>query len=298
MANTLSLKKKRIIVTGCGFTKLQTTFTGITDGKPTHDPIIIDGEVFKMNMGSATAEVLARYGATIHMVSRTEEKLKALKDHITAKTGKPKQIEYSVVDLMDEAGVEKWIETLSRDLPIYWFHVVGQSAGSYKPISNRWLPFEQLTLEHFSTEVLPFWASTTYIAKHLWPVFERQKESRVVLISSMSAVRGYATGASHCAAEAAMDKLANILMLEGYKKNIFVTTLRAGAIDTGTYETNEVQKSIIAVSDDFNGRWRNEQITLAPPRSIGELAACAFSISAHVTSMNIVSHGQFPHEGS
>ena len=293
-----NLENKRIIVTGCGYTQLKTTFTSITDNSVTHDPIEVGGQIFKMNMGAAAAQAFALQGATVHMVSRTEEKLKAIKSHIASQTQCQEKIEFSLVDLMDEASVEKWTAALPGNLPLYWFHVVGQSAGSYKPIGNRWLPFEQLTLEHFSTEVLPFWATTMYIAKHLWSRFEKQKETRIVLISSMSAVRSYTTGASHCAAEAAMDKLANVLMLEGYKKNIFVTTLRAGAIDTGTYETEEVQNSIVAVSDQYDGRWRDEKITLAPPSSIGSLAACAFTIPAHVTSMNIVSQGQWPHEGS
>ena len=288
----------RILVTGCGYTPLKTIFTSITRHEATHDSLVIGDQEFKLNMGAITAEVLALHGATVHMVARTEEKLKTLKNHIAGKTGKPQQIEYSAVDLMDEEKVKELFENLPRDLPIYWFHSVGLSAGSYRPTGNRWLPFQKLTLEHFSTEVIPFWATTTSIAKHLWPIFEKQVESRIVLISSMSAVRGYPLGASHCAATAALDMLANVLTLEGYKKNIFVTTLRAGGIDTGTYENKDIQDSIIAVSDSYGGRWRDEQISLAPPRSIGELVACAFSIPAHVTSMNIVSQGQWPHEGS
>ncbi len=292
------LAGKRIIVTGCGYTPLKTTFTDVIDGQPTHTPLKYHEGEFKMNMGAATAEILAKHGAIVHMISRTQEKLQILKCHIDEGTDDPSLTEYSAVDLMDESRVAEWAKKLVRDRPIYWFHVVGQSAGSYKPITNRWLPFQQLTVEHFSTEVIPFWATTVNTAKQLWPIFETQEESRVVLISSMSAVRGYPMGASHCAAEAAMDKLANVLMLESYKKNIFVTTLRAGAIDTGTYDSKEVQESVIQVSNSYDGRWKGERISLAPPRAIGELAVCAFTVPAHITSMNVVSQGQWPHEGS
>ncbi|MDP2669308.1 MAG: SDR family oxidoreductase [bacterium] len=290
---------KRIIVTGCGYTKLQTMFTNLADGLPSHDEILISGTSHKMNMGAATAKILAQEGAVVHMVSRTQDKLEIIKDHIVQAGVPNSRVEFSAVDLMDEATVEQWVADLPKNLPLYWFHCVGQSAGSYKTdISNRWLPFDQLTLEHFSTEVIPFWATTRNVAKSLWPIFVAQRETRIVLISSMSAVRCYTLGASHCAAEAAMDKLANVLMLAGYKQNIFVTTLRAGAIDTGTYESKEVQESVIKITNEYNGRWCDEPITLASPKAIGELATAAFSASAHITSINVVSQGQFPNEGS
>jgi NADP-dependent 3-hydroxy acid dehydrogenase YdfG len=295
------LNGKHIVVTGCGYAKAQTTFRNLVDGQPSHDEIVVNGERFKMNTGAAAAEVFAKNGAVVHMVSRSGDKLKNIQYHIVRQLEAEDRarVEYSVVDLMDEADVGRWTKSLRRDLALYWFHCVGQSAGSYKTdINNRWLPFYDLTLEHFSTEVIPFWATTVNVAKHLWPVFVSQPETRIVFISSMSAVRCYTTGASHCAAEAAMDRLANVLMLAGYKQNIFVTTLRAGGIDTGTYESRDVQKSVIEVSDEYNGRWRSEGITLASPRAIGELAATAFSVNAHVASMNIVSRGQWPHEGS
>ena len=259
------LSGKRIVVTGCGYTKLEATFRNLANKQPSHDEIVVNGERYKMNMGAAAANVFAKQGAQIVMVSRSEEKLKNLQNHICFAGGPGLAATYAVVDLMDESSVASWAHSLSQGVderfPLYWFHSVGASAGSFS-IGNRWLPFQELTLEHFSTEVIPFWATTVNVARHLWPIFTAQRETRIVLISSMSAIRGYRRGASHCAAEAAMDRLANVLMLEGYPSNIFVTTLRAGGIDTGTYENKDVQESVITISNDYAGRWRDEGITL------------------------------------
>lgn len=149
-----TLVGKRIIVTGCGYTKLQTVFRNLVDKQPSHDEIVVGGEVFKMNMGAAAAKVFANNGAIVHMVSRTQDKLEMIKGHIVQATRIPgSQVECSAVDLMDEAAVEQWAADLPKNLPIYWFHCVGQSTGSYKnDISNRWLPFFDLPL--YSSDTL------------------------------------------------------------------------------------------------------------------------------------------------
>ncbi|MDO8728470.1 MAG: SDR family oxidoreductase [bacterium] len=292
-----ALAGKLVVVTGCGYTKFQTVFKNRIDGLPSHDEIVVGGEIYKMNMGASATMAFAENGAYVHMVARSKEKLTALQDNMFKKVGTLP--ECAAVDLMDGTMVKEWVSMLRRDLPIYWFHSAGMSAGSYKTeIGNRWLPFRELTPEHFSTEVLPLWTTTMNVAKNLWPIFLTQQETRIVLISSMSTIRSYTSGASHCAATAALDRLANVLTLEGYKSSIYVTTLRAGGIDTGTYENKEVQRSIINIADEYGCDWRSKGLALASPRAIGELAVAAFSVNAHVTSMNIVSKGQFPHEGS
>jgi NAD(P)-dependent dehydrogenase (short-subunit alcohol dehydrogenase family) len=212
---------------------------------------------------------------------------------------KNKSIEYSSVDLMNEPQTRDFASSLPVNFPIYWFHCVGLSSGNYflPGSGNRWLPFEQLTRKHFESEVIPFWVSTTNVAKSLWPKFKEQNGTKIVLVSSMSATRSYIFGASHCPAEAAMDRLASVLSLEAYKNKIWITTLRAGAIDTGTYDENDVQDSIKKIVREYGANW-DDGLKLAPPSSVGEAAACAFASSAHLSVISLISQGQFPHESS
>ncbi|MEK6927583.1 MAG: SDR family oxidoreductase [Nanoarchaeota archaeon] len=250
-------------------------------------------------MGSATAVVLAKKGAIVHMVSKTLEKLADLKDYISSLTNAPERIEYSAIDLMDAKKSKDFINHLPRDNLLYWFHCVGLSSGSYKlPGSgNRWLPFEEITNEHFETEVMPLWISTMNMAKAIVPRMREQGHGKAVLISSMSATRSYIYGASHCPAEGAMDRLANTLTLELYKENIWITTLRAGAIDTGTYDAQDVQDSIKKICLEYGCDW-NAGLKLAPPSSVGEIVACVFASNAHIPGISLVSQGQLPHESS
>ena len=114
----------------------------------------------------------------------------------------------------------------------------------------------------------------------------------------MSAIRGYAYGGTHCTAKGAIDRYANSAMLALYTNNIFVTTIRPGAIDTGMYDNPTVQKAILNVDAEYGGNWKANKIRLAPPIVVGESIKYAFTTPAHIPSINIVSKGQFPNEGS
>lgn len=48
---------------------------------------------------------------------------------------------------------------------------------------------------------------------------------------------------------------------------------------------------------NIKGTWR-DQITLAPPTTVGEAINFVFTTPAHIPSLNLVAKGQFPHEGS
>src|SRR3989338_7454927 len=91
----------RVIVTGCGYRPLQQVFCDIVTGEPSHDPIFVCGKEMKMNIGSATAGILARAGANVHMVSTSEDKLRNLKASIDNIIEDNTQIEFSAVDLSD-----------------------------------------------------------------------------------------------------------------------------------------------------------------------------------------------------
>lgn len=67
------LKGRRCIITGCGYKKLENIFYDPVTKKPCHNEILVDGDLMKLNIGAATAYILAANGATVHMVSTTEK---------------------------------------------------------------------------------------------------------------------------------------------------------------------------------------------------------------------------------
>ncbi len=299
------LKKKRIIITGCGLKPAKQNFKDITSGENSHDSVKINGKEMKLNIGAATAFILAANGATVHMVSRTEEKLAELKKQIIKICKVPeKNIEYSAVDLFNEAMIKNFVKKLSKTKPIGWVQSIGLGAGAYKlKNDNPYLHIEEIPAELLEKEATIVLKGTHLLMKELIPVFKKQNklfktETKIVIISSMSAVRGYTHGGTHCAAKGAISRYANSAMLDFWKDNIYVTDIRPGAVDTGMYDNKTVQNAILKVDKEYGNFWNKSGITLAPPTSVGNIINTILTIPAHVTSLNLVSKGQFPNEGS
>ncbi|MEK6918289.1 MAG: SDR family oxidoreductase [Nanoarchaeota archaeon] len=297
IAKSRRLNGKRIVVTGCGYKPATNTFRDIVSGEDSADYISIDHKKMKANIGTAVAGFLARNGAIVHMVSTSEDKLQNIKDALEKDVGSG-LIEYSALDLLDGAQVKKFVESLPKDKNLYWVQSVGLGAGSYKlKDDNPYLPLDQIPLDLLENESNTVLRSTHLMMQNLLPLFRKQRESRIAIVSSMSAIRGYSYGGTHCAAKGAIDRYANSAMLSNYKDNIFLTTIRPGAVDTGMYDNLSVQEAVKVISDEYNGIWR-KQITLAPPTSVGEAVNYVFTTSAHIPSLNLVAKGQFPNEGS
>ena len=68
-------------------------------------------------------------------------------------------------------------------------------------------------------------------------------------------------------------------------------------MDTGMYDSLEVQNAVHTISDEYQGQHRKHQ-TYMPPISVAEAVLYAFTTRAHIPSINLVSKGQFPNEGS
>ena len=242
--NSKELESKRIVVTGCGYKPLQTSFHDIVSGIPSQDSIIIGSEEFKLNIGSAISGVLARKGAIVHMVSTSEDKLRRLKQGLEPIVGNG-SLEFSSLDLLDEKQVDGFAKNLPNDRDIYWVQSVGLGAGSYKlKDDNPYLPLEDIPLDLLEKESQTVLRATHLMMTKFLPIFRKQKETRIAIVSSMSAVRGYSYGGTHCAAKGAIDRYANSAMLGLYRDNIFLTTIRPGGIDTGMYDSPIVQEAI------------------------------------------------------
>ncbi|HLC46405.1 MAG TPA: SDR family oxidoreductase [Candidatus Nanoarchaeia archaeon] len=298
LTRTTELTGKRIIVTGCGYRPVQHIFYDIVTEEPSHDPLIVDGQEMKLNIGAAAAGVLALQGATVHMVSTSEDKLKNIKQGLITSIDDT-LIEYSALNLLDEAEVKTFVKNLHCDKPLYWVQSVGLGAGSYKlKDDNPYLPIEEIPLELIEKESQSVLRPTHLMMQQLLPRFRKQKETRIAIITSMSAIRGYSYGATHCAAKGAIDRYANAAMLGLYNNNIFLTTVRPGAMDTGLYDNPAVQEALKVITDEYRCDYRNNGIRLAPPTSVGEAIKCAFTMPAHIPSLNLVAKGQLPHEGS
>ena len=299
IARSRELEDIRIVITGCGYKPVQRIFYDIVTQEPSHNSIIINGQEMKLNIGSATSGVLTLAGATVHMVSTSADKLLNVKRSLDALLGNDGQVECSEVDLFNENCVKKFIDNLPDDKPLYWVQALGLSGGAYKvKDDNPYLPLEDIDPRLMEAE-LSVPVATQTIMRALLPRLKQQEETRIAIITSMSAIRAYSYGGTHCAAKAALDKWANSARLALYKKpqNIFITTIRPGGVDTGLYDSPVVQDIVSRISDEYSGQYRNHQ-TYMPPTTVGQAIKLAFTAPAHIPSLNLVAKGQLPHEGS
>ncbi|NTW14661.1 MAG: SDR family oxidoreductase [Candidatus Moranbacteria bacterium] len=287
------LKNKRVLVIGVGIKPVQHVFRDIRTGKPTHSPIFDGDTEYKANIGAAIALECAKAGAVVHMVSHSEDKLQIVQRWI--RRGIPGSvIEYSVVDLGGQSDLEHLAKELPNDLPLYWVQSLGLGAGTVEiKDDNPYIPIEEIPTEFIDAE-FSVTKSTIQLLQALLPRFRKQEETRICIISSMSAIRSVVPASIHHAGKGALDRFANAAMLELEPEEIYVTTIRPGAIDTGLYDSQPVQESIHKICRGY-GR---SNTGYAPPSSVAEAVVLALTSEAHITSLNLVARGQFPHEGS
>ena len=293
------LKDKLVILTGVGLKPVNHVFRDITTDAPSHTLVSVDGNEYKANIGAATAYELCKAGAAVHMLARTEKNLEIVLKWIKNDLPNSK-IFYSPLDLKDETQVNNFINALPKDRTIYWVQCVGLGGGTVTvKDDNPYLAIKDISSELVEAEMTVLEDTVAFLQK-LLPVFKNQKETRVVIVSSMSAIRSVPGGAIHNAAKGAISRFANAAMIELGKDGIFITDVRPGGVDTGMYDTNAVQESIRSMATSYGYDWSeaNGGLRLAPPSSIGKAVTAVLSSEAHITSLNLVARGQWPHEGS
>lgn len=306
-----ALAGKRVLITGVGFKPVISQFKDIAR-KPTHTPIYSDPNTeCKANIGAAAALECAALGASVLMVARSEEKLAVVKKWVENEIDPSLlrapgthyaqvTVEHAAVDLSDFRSMERLVRSIPEDKPLYWVQSVGIGAGSVQlKDDNPYLRIDDITPELISAE-LSVLTNTIELMRLLLPRFRLQNETRICIVSSMSAIRSVIFGSMHNAAKAALSRFANAAMLELYKNRIFITDVRPGAIDTGLYDHSEVAATVTQIAASYGTDWSPAHggLRLAPPTSVGKAIAGALSSEAHMTSINLVARGQWPHEGS
>lgn len=290
---------KLVILTGVGLKPINYIFHDITTGRASHTEVSVDGIKYKANIGAATAYELCKAGFAVHMIARTAKNLEIVSMWI--KNDIPEaQIFYSPLDIKDEKQVSDFISVLPKNKTIYWVQSVGLGGGTVKvKDDNPYLNIENISSELVEAEMTVLKDTVAFLQK-LLPVFKKQKETRVCIVSSMSAVRSVPGGAIHNAAKGAISRFANAAMIELGKDKIFITDIRPGGVDTGLYDSKPVQESVIPIATSYGYDWSEKAggMRLVPPSAVGKIIVDVLLSEAHITSVNLVSRGQWPHEGS
>jgi len=291
------LKNKRILITGVGIKPVGFVFKDISTGQPSHTPILVESKEYKANIGAATAFECAKAGAIVHLVARTEANLQIVKKWIEENIFDAK-VEYSAIDLNDIDALKKLVQSIPNDLPLWWIQSVGLGAGTVKlKDDNPYLLIDDLSDELIEAE-LSVLKNTVSLLRLLLPRFRKQKETRVCVVSSMSAIRSVISGSMHMAAKGAISRFTNAATIELDKDKIFVTDVRPGIVDTGMYDSKVVQDTVSMMGINYGYDYSKTNIFCAPPSAVGKAIVSALTSEAHILSINMVARGQWPHEQS
>jgi len=292
-----NLSGKRVLITGVGIKPVSFVFKDIITGQPSHTPVFSEGVEYKANIGAAAAIECAKSGAIVHLVARTETKLKIIKKWIEENVSNAK-VEYSAIDLSDINSLKELVKLIPKDIPLYWVQSAGIGAGTVKIKDDQpYTSIDNSSEEQLDAE-LSIIKNTFSLLKILLPRFYKQNETRICIVTSLAAVRSFTHGAVHCGAKGGLSRFVNAAMLDLDKNNIFLTDIRPGIVDTGSYD-REIDKQCGPIQAGKNyGYDYTKNIFTMSPSSVGKVIVDALALDTHITSINMVARGQWPHEGS
>ena len=283
------MKKYKVIITGTGYRGLE----GFNESEN-----IFLSENVKINIGAATAKHLSEKGFDVLLLSKTEEKLKKIQADLI-NLYPCVDISYYPLDILNENEVALFFNKLSHEFTYFYVHSAGLSTANYSlKNDNPYLSIEELPIELPTLEFTTVVQSLLLMIRGFLPFFNNQKFSKVVVINSMSGIRSYPLGYSHSSAKGGLHNAVRALSLELSKRNIFFSEIMPGIVDTGLYDTKEVINSVKKIAKEFGYDYGINGIPKMSPYCVAEVVHTCLTNSANILSINMVSQGQWTHQGA
>ena len=182
-------------------------------------------------LGEAAARVLAREGARVAVLGRTEDELKKVVEEINSAGGEAISVVADISKPEDmQKGVQQVIDKWGR------LEIVFANAG----INGVWAPIEDLTPEEWQKTININLNGTFYTIKYATLYLKKQGGS-VIITSSVNGTRIFSnTGATaYSCTKAAQVAMAKMLALELAKHRVRVNVICPGAIESSIDENTE-----------------------------------------------------------
>lgn len=176
-------------------------------------------------IGKATAVRLAEEGASVGVLSRTEEEVRETVREIEAKGGKAVALLADVADAgaMKQA-VDKLVGTYGR------LDIVFANAG----INGVWAPVDELQPEEWDQTINVNLRGTYLTVHHTVPHLKKAGAGSIVITASINGTRTFSNAGTvaYASTKAAQVAMTKILALELAKHRIRVNVVCPGRIDT------------------------------------------------------------------
>ena len=183
-------------------------------------------------IGKSTALALARHGANVGVLSRTEDEVEAVTREIRSLGGSALAL---AADVADEASMRDAVDRLVAAFGR--LDVVIANAG----INGVWAPIDDLKPAEWD-ETIAVNLRGTYLTLHLTvPFLKKAGEGAIVVVSSINGTRTFSTpgATAYSATKAAQVAMVQQLALELGKARIRVNVVCPGAIGTAIDENTQ-----------------------------------------------------------
>jgi NAD(P)-dependent dehydrogenase (short-subunit alcohol dehydrogenase family) len=184
-------------------------------------------------IGEATAKRFLEEGASVMLVGRSENKLKATRERLSEFEDVAEFVADAVDEQATEASVEATIEAFGG------LDIVIANAG----MEGNFAPIENLTMDEFEsvlrTNVLGVWLSMKYAVGPM----KRRGGGSIIALSSIAGMIGSPTMAPYIASKHAVFGLVKTAALELAEADIRVNAIGPGPIDNRMIRSLESQFS-------------------------------------------------------
>jgi meso-butanediol dehydrogenase/(S,S)-butanediol dehydrogenase/diacetyl reductase len=173
-------------------------------------------------IGRASCLALAKEGATIVGTARTHKDLESLEKEIAALGGKAKSF---ACDVTKSAEVAACVKQTVTDLGRIDILVNNAGIGGYRP-------FLDWTEDDYDKIMETNAKSTWLFCKEVIPHLLKQGGGNIVNVSSVAGLQGYPNEGIYCMSKFAQIALSQSLDREFYQKNIKVSLVCPGGVET------------------------------------------------------------------
>ncbi len=174
-------------------------------------------------IGKATAFLLARHGADVAVLSRTEQELQAVRAEVAAIGRRAVAV---VADVGMKAQVEQGVQQVVKTLgPI---DILVNNAGAHSLVC----PTERFPDENFEKDLKVNLLGTYYCCQIVGRHMIEHGGGRIVNVSASAAIHGGPEIVPYAAAKAGVVNMTRSLALEWTKYNVFVNCVAPGPVDT------------------------------------------------------------------
>jgi NAD(P)-dependent dehydrogenase (short-subunit alcohol dehydrogenase family) len=188
-------------------------------------------------IGKATALRLAKGGARVAVLSRTDEEIRATRDEIVEAGGQAMAV---AADISDPDGMRAAVDRIMAD----WgrLDIVVANAG----INGVWAPIDELMPDEWD-KTMTINLGGTYLTLHLTVPHLKRTGGAIIIVSSINGNRTFtsAGATAYSATKAAQVAMAQQLALELGPHKIRVNAVCPGAIDT-QIDDNTNQRNVAA----------------------------------------------------